>query len=88
MVNKLGFFPLMEENAGRGERKFDTELLQLVAGELVGHLVVERCNGTLCYIVVMLVHFVVLASPLGEEAVEDVGGHEPVELCALRLDGS
>ena len=88
LVDKLGLFPLMEEDAGRGERKLDTKLLQLVAGEFMGHLVVERCYRAMGYIIVMLVHFVVLAPPLGEEAVEDVGGHETVELDALRLDRS
>ena len=37
------------------------------------------------YIVVMLVHFVVLASPLGEESIEDVLGHEVIEADAMLL---
>ena len=86
-MDELGFLPLVEEHTGGGKAQLGALLLQLVARELPGNLVVKWGGRSTGHIVVVLVHLVVLAAPLGEQAIEDVLGHEAVEPDAARTDG-
>ena len=81
-MDELGFLPLVEKHTGGGKAEFGALLLELVARELLGNLVVQRGGRVADRIVVVLVHLVVLAAPLSEQAIEDVLGHEAVELDA------
>ena len=85
-MDELGFLPLVEEHTGGGKAQLGASLLQLVARELPGNLVVKWGGRSTGHIVVVLVHLVVLAAPLGEQAIEDVLGHEAVEPDAARTD--